>query len=40
MNLTLKMLTERYGKSLKDAGVPNDEAARFLQQIAKMMLNS
>ena len=40
MNQTLKLLTERYGKSLKDAGVTNEEAARFLQQIAKMMLNS
>jgi hypothetical protein len=40
MNPTLKMLTERYGKKLKDAGVSNEEAARFLQQIAKMMLHS
>jgi hypothetical protein len=40
MNLTLKMLTERYGKSLKDAGVSNEEAARFLQQVAKMLLHS
>ncbi len=40
MNMTLKMLTERYGKLLKDAGVSNEEAARFLQQIAKMMLHS
>jgi hypothetical protein len=40
MNLTLKMLTERYGKSLKDAGVSNEEAARFLQQIAKIIMNS
>jgi hypothetical protein len=40
MNLTLRMLTERYGKSLKDAGVSNEEAARFLQQIAKLMLRS
>ena len=39
MNTTLKMLTERYGKSLKDAGVSNEEAARFLQQVAKMMLH-
>jgi hypothetical protein len=38
MNLTLKMLTERYGKSLRDAGVSSEEAARFLAQIAKMML--
>lgn len=40
MNLTLKMLSDRYGKALRDAGVPSEEAARFLQQIAKMMLNS
>lgn len=40
MNLTLKMLTERYGKALKDAGISSEEAARFLQQIAKMMLHS
>jgi hypothetical protein len=40
MNLTLKMLTEKYGKPLKDLGVPNDEAARFLQQVARMMLHS
>jgi hypothetical protein len=40
MNQTLKLLAERYGKSLKDAGVSNEEAARFLQQIAKMMLNA
>ena len=38
MNLTLKMLTERYGKALRDAGIPSEEAARFLQQIARMML--
>jgi hypothetical protein len=37
MNSTLKMLTERYGKKLKAAGVSNEEAARFLQQIAKML---
>jgi hypothetical protein len=37
MNPTLKTLTERYGKRLKDAGVSNEEAARFLQQIAKML---
>ena len=40
MNQTLKMLTERYGKPLKDAGVSSEEAARFLQQIAKMILHS
>jgi hypothetical protein len=40
MNMTLKILTDRYGKALKDAGVPNEEAARFLQQVARMMLNS
>jgi hypothetical protein len=40
MNMTLKILTDRYGKALKDAGVSNEEAARFLQQIAKMMLHS
>jgi len=40
MNMTLKMLTDRYGKSLQGAGVSNEEAARFLQQIAKMMLHS
>jgi hypothetical protein len=37
MNPTLKMLAERYGKKLKNAGVSSEEAARFLQQIAKMM---
>jgi hypothetical protein len=40
MNQTLKLLTERYGKKLKNAGVPTEEAARFLQQIAKMILHS
>jgi hypothetical protein len=40
MNLTLKMLADRYGKLLADAGVPKDEAARFLQQVARMMLHS
>lgn len=40
MNLTLKMLTEKYGKSLKDSGVSSEEAARFLQQIAKIILHS
>jgi hypothetical protein len=40
MNQTLKLLAERYAKPLKDMGVPNEEAARFLQQVAKMMLNS
>jgi hypothetical protein len=40
MNPTLKILTERYGKLLTDARVPKDEAARFLQQIAKMMLHA
>jgi hypothetical protein len=33
------MLTEKYGKRLKDSGISNEEAARFLQQIAKMMLH-
>jgi hypothetical protein len=40
MNQTLNMLTERYGKELKKAGVSSEEAARFLRQIAKMMLHS
>jgi hypothetical protein len=31
------MLTERYGKKLKDLGVPTEEAARFLQQVARML---
>jgi len=39
MSQTLKMLTEKYGKRLKDSGISNEEAARFLQQIAKMMLH-
>ncbi len=40
MNQTLKMLTDCYGKQLKDAGISSEEAARFLQQIAKIILHS
>jgi len=40
MSPTLKMLAEKYGKSLKAVGVSDAEAARFLQQVAKMILHS
>jgi hypothetical protein len=40
MNPKLKALVAKYGPALRAAGVPPEEASRFLQQIAKMMLHS
>jgi hypothetical protein len=40
MNATLKALVAKYGPALRAAGVPPDEASRFLAQVAKMMLHS
>ncbi len=40
MNQTLKALVAKYGPALRAAGVPPDEAARFLAEVSKMMMRS
>jgi hypothetical protein len=39
MNQTLALLTKKYGAQLKAAGVSNEETARFLAQITRMILS-